>query len=390
MSAVTILLVVLIGAINAISYIMLDKQSDNVLHMIADGDDKFSQKDFPDRGPFMPQMNMDTLKSARFFLVRIDKDGNVQDVNVDQISSVTAEQAAHYATLVNESNGKIGQYKYEVKKLAGDDLIFFMDASAQTETFVMVLSISCGIALICWVVVLIFVILMSEKTVRPILAGIDKQKQFITNAGHELKTPLTIIQSNNDASALINGETKYSQNIRRQTRRLNALMNDLLTLARLDEEIKLPTESVKLTELIGDMITSYENIFEERKLSLTAELQPNVVIEAHQESLSQMISIILDNAAKYTPDGGKVTFTLRTVGKQVEFIEENTCDDSFGGDPERLFERFYRGDSSRTHENGVSGYGIGLSAARAIAESFGGRLTADYTKEGTIRFVARF
>lgn len=390
MSAVTILLVVLIGAINAFSWALLDRQSDDILRTIAAGDGRFSQREFPGRGPFLPPMNMDTVKSARFFTVRTDENGDVREVNVDQISSVSAEQAARYTQQITGESGKIDSYKYLVRHHGAERVIFFMDTFGQTQTFVMVLSISCAIALLCWVAVLLFVILLSGRMVRPILAGMEKQKQFITNAGHELKTPLAIIQSNNDASALIHGETKYSRNIRRQTQRLNGLMTNLLTLAKLEEETALPTETVDISAMVSGMLPLYEETIGQKKIELSAAIQAGVAMQVHADTFSQMLSILLDNAVKYTPEGGMIRFSVCADGRQSEIVEENTCANPGGDDPERFFERFYRGDSSRTQDGGASGYGIGLSAARAIAETFGGTLKADYTESGTIRFTARF
>lgn len=390
MSAVTILLVVLIGTINAFSWIILDRQSDDVLHTIADGNDKFLQMDFHGRGLFLPPMNMDTVKAARFFMVHTDQDGNVKDINIDQISSATAEQAAQYAKQVTDNTGKVDVYKYEIKRLGSDRLIFFMDTSGQIQIFVMVLSISCAIAFLCWIAILIFVILLSGRVVRPILAGMEKQKQFITNAGHELKTPLAIIQSNNDAFTLIYGENKYSKNIRQQTQRLNVLMTNLLTLAKLDEEVKLPTENVDISELICKMLPAYEDAISQKQIDLSVKLQPRVTMQVHKDTYCQMISILLDNAVKYTPNGGTIRFELRQSGTQIEITEENTCEMQNRSDPERLFERFYCGNSARTQDSSISGYGIGLSAARSIAETFGGKLTAEYPEAGKIRFTVRF
>ncbi len=390
MSAVTILLVVLIGAINIFSWVILDRQSDDVLRTIADGNDRIQQKELPDRGPFRQPMNMDTVKSARFFMVRLDANGDVADVNIDQISSVTAEQARQYAMQVTGNVGKISAYKYEKKQFGEDSLIFFMDTSGQTQTFIMVLSLSCAIAVVCWIAVLLFVVLFSKRMVRPILAGMEKQKQFITNAGHELKTPLAIIQSNNDASALINGETKYSKNIRRQTQRLNVLMSNLLTLAKLDEEIKLPVKAVNISENIQNLLLGYEDAMAQKRIAFSTEIQSGVVMQLHEDTFIQMISVLMDNAVKYTPEDGSICFSVFADGKHVKITEENTCEAPDVIDPERLFERFYRGDNSRTQDSNASGYGIGLSAARAIAENFGGTLKAEYTKSGTIRFIARF
>lgn len=390
MSAVTILLVVLIGTINVFSWFIWDKQSDAILHAIADGDTKFQQSKMDDHGLFHFPMNMDTVKSARFFMVRIDANGKMLEVNLDQISSVTAEQAAQYAKQVTDPLGRVSTYKYKVKQFGTDRLIFFIDTSEQLQTFMMVLSISCAIALICWLVILVFVILLSGKVIRPILASIEKQKQFITNAGHELKTPLAIIQSNNDASVLIYGETKYNAHIRQQTQRLNVLMTNLLTLAKLDEEIRLPTESVNISNLISELLPTYEEAAMQKAITLSTDIQPDIRMQIHADTFSQMISVLLDNAIKYTPDAGKIAITLSRDRQQIMLTEENTCQIHASDDPEKLFERFYRGDSARTQDNHISGYGIGLSAARAIAEMFGGTLKASYTDHNTIRFIARF
>lgn len=390
MSAVTILLVALIGAINIFSWVVLDQQSNRVLHTISQGNGTFMQMEFFDRGPFQPPMNMDTVKSARFFMVCVDVNGNVKDINLDQISSVTVEDATKYAQKVSDSCGKIDDFKYETKTLGTDKLIFFMDVSVQIQTFVMVFSISGVIALACWLFMLIFVILLSGKVVRPILAGMEKQKQFITNAGHELKTPLTIIQSNNDASSLVYGETKYTQNIRRQTKRLNVLMTNLLTLAKLDEEIELPTETVNISDLIQNLLPGYEDMLAQKNIDFSVSIQPDLFMQAHSDSFAQMMSVLLDNAIKYTPNSGTVRLTACRNDGYIEITEENTCTTPESLDTEPLFERFYRGDSARTQDNSISGYGIGLSAARSIAENFGGTLKAKYTENGMIRFIARF
>lgn len=284
MSAVTILLVVLVGAISGLSWIILDSQSSVVLHTLAGGGGKFPPVEPPRPMPFAPPMDMDIIQSARFFMVRTARDGTVLDVNIDHISSVSAEQAAQYAGQITGASGKIEGYKYEVKQFGADRLIFFMDISGQFRMCVMALSISSAIALICWLVILLFVIPLSGRVVRPILAGMEKQKQFITNAGHELKTPLAIIQSNNDAATLIYGESKYSRNIRLQTQRLNVLMTNLLTLARLDEETKLPTERVDISGLMNGMLPSWEDAAAEKQISLSVKIQPHVFMQAHRDT----------------------------------------------------------------------------------------------------------
>lgn len=390
MSAVTILLVVLVGAINGLNWIVLDEQSDSVLHSLANADEKFGQMEIYGRRPFAPALDADTIKAARFFTVRVDQSGKIVEVDLDQISSVSAEQAVQYAQRITAEQGRLDGYKYEVRHLGPEQLIFFMDTANQWQNFMIVLSLSTAIALACWFALLPLVILLSGWFARPIIAGMEKQKQFITNAGHELKTPLAIIQSNNDAATLIYGETKYSRNIRQQTQRLNTLMSNLLTLAKLDEEAELPSEMVDISQLIAEMIPAYGDAALEKQIRFTASVQPRVQLQVHRGTFQQMVLILLDNAVKYTPEGGMIHLTLNGEGDRVLLVEENTCPENMTDDPERLFERFYRGDSARTQEGLNAGYGIGLSAARAIAENFGGTLSAEYPDAGRIRFTARF
>ena len=212
---------------------MLERESDTVLETLVDADGAFHKMDFDRPPPFFRPLDMDRMRASRFFIVRSDLGGNIVDVNIDQISAIDQETAKSYALEVlktDDTSGRVHGYKYAVKELGPNKLTFFMDTSEQSENFRMVLFASSAIAVLCWVILLIIVILLSGKVIRPVLVGMEKQKQFITNAGHEMKTPLAIIQSNNDTMALIHGENKYNVHIRNQTKRLNVLMSNLLTL----------------------------------------------------------------------------------------------------------------------------------------------------------------
>ena len=392
MTAVTCLLVFIVLAINSLNWMMLERESDTVLETLVDADGAFHKMDFDRPPPFFQPLDMDRMRASRFFIVRSDLGGNIVDVNIDQISAIDRETAKSYALEVlktEHTSGRVHGYKFAVKELGPNKLTFFMDTSEQSENFRMVLFASSAIAVLCWVILLIIVILLSGKVIRPVLVGMEKQKQFITNAGHEMKTPLAIIQSNNDTMALIHGENKYNVHIRNQTKRLNVLMSNLLTLAKLDEEIPLPTETVNISDVAGELLPAYTEDAQARNLRFTVQIEPDIVIQTNKDSFRQMLTVLLDNAIKYTPDGGSVRLSLARDGRHIQIIEENTCDPSLESDPERLFERFYRGDAARTQKES-SGYGIGLSAARAICENFGGKLTAEYSSADSIRFTARF
>ena len=393
MSAVTCLLLFIVLAINGVNWMMLERESDTVLETLVDADGAFHKMDFDRPPPFFQPLDMDRMRASRFFIVRSDLGGNIVDVNIDQISAIDQETAKSYALEVlktDDTSGRVHGYKYAVKELGPNKLTFFMDTSEQSENFRMVLFASSAIAVLCWVILLIIVILLSGKVIRPVLVGMEKQKQFITNAGHEMKTPLAIIQSNNDTMALIHGENKYNIHIRNQTKRLNVLMSNLLTLAKLDEEIPLPTEMVNISEVANDLLPVYMEDAQAHNLCFDIQIEPNIIIQTNKDSFCQMMTILLDNALKYTPQGGNIRLSFTRDGRHIQIITENTCDTSLEPNPERLFERFYRGDAARTQQKESSGYGIGLSAARAICENLGGKLTAEYSSDDSIRFTARF
>lgn len=393
MTAVTCLLLFIVLAINSLNWMMLERESDTVLETLVDADGAFHKMDFDRPPPFFRPLDMDRMRASRFFIVRSDLGGNIMDVNIDQISAIDKETAKSYALEVlktDDTSGRVHGYKFAVKQIGLGQLMFFMDTSEQSENFRIVLFASTVIAVLCWLVLFIIVILLSGKVIRPVLVGMEKQKQFITNAGHEMKTPLAIIQSNNDTMALIHGENKYNVHIRNQTKRLNVLMSNLLTLAKLDEEIPLPTEMVNISEVANDLLPVYMEDAQAHNLRFDVQIEPDIVIQTNKDSFRQMLTILLDNALKYTLDSGCIRLSLTRDGKHIQIIEENTCDPSLEPDPERLFERFYRGDAARTQKKESSGYGIGLSAARAICENFGGKLTAEYSSADSIRFTARF
>lgn len=391
MTAVSCLLLFIVLAINGLNGIMLERRSDMVLRTLMDADGAFHKMDFRRPPPFSPPLDMDRMRASRFFIVKTGADGTVSDINMEQISSVDAETARRYAEKVlrsGDTSGQVEGYKFAIKATGEDRLIFFMDNSEQTESFFTVLMLSCVIAALCWLVLLGIVIGLSGRVLRPVIEGMEKQKQFITNAGHEMKTPLAIIQSNNDAMALICGENKYNIHIRNQTRRLNVLMSNLLTLAKLDEGLPMPLQPVSIKELANELLGVYQEQAQRRNVSFEAAVQ-DITAQTNADSLRQLLTILLDNAVKYTTENGRIVFSIQKEGKRIRVVEENTCDKAAEPDPEKLFDRFYRGDAARTQREDLSGYGIGLSAARAICENFGGTLTAKYTADG-IRFTAEF
>ena len=399
MAAITILLAILLSTVNIANIIIVNQQAEKVMSVLTAGRGSYDPsshrqpKDAERQFPFFRRPTPDDMMGARYFYVRFDSAGNILRTNLKHIYAVTDEQARQIAQELygGEPSGQYEQFQYQTIPLPEDkgQLVLFLDTSTQQESIVTVLLISLGVGLLCWTAMLLLVTLLSRQAIAPIAENMEKQEQFVTNAGHEIKTPLSIILANTDALELHNGESKWSKNIRAQAIRLNELMKNLLTLARTDEDgTTLPVSEFSMDLLVQEALDIHRTLAQAKKLDVHTEIQPSVTLKGNRDSIMQLVSVLLDNACKYTPDQGTISLRLCTEGNKVYLQVKNTCTEPPEKDLEKLFDRFYRGDAARTQSTG--GYGIGLSAARAITQTHGGTITADYNKvEQVISFTVR-
>lgn len=237
---------------------------------------------------------------------------------------------------------------------------------------------------------LLLVVVLSKRTIRPIAINFEKQKQFVTNAGHEIKTPLSIILSNTEALELYQGESKWSQNIRTQTIRLNGLMQQLLLLAKMDEtdNLQMTKQELSISQLLLQTIDSFYAPAQLRNIQIHTEIQPDIKLMGNAEYLSQLFSVLLDNAIKYTNTEGTIFISLSQNENGVCLQQSNTCETLEEMDTSRLFDRFYRADCARTQKSG--GYGIGLSIAYAIVQAHHGTIHAQIKEPNQIVFTIDF
>ena len=252
----------------------------------------------------------------------------------------------------------------------------------------MVLLLSVGVGLACWLGTFFLVALLSRRAIAPVVRGMEKQRQFVTNAGHEIKTPLAIIQANTEALELHQGQSKWSRNIRAQTIRLTGLMENLLTLARMDEARLPPPQKVDLSQAAQESLEAFQEAAGAREVTLTGEIAPGLTLPASREHMVQLLSILLDNGMKYTEPGGEIALTLTQEGSRLRLRVTNGPTQVPAGDLSRLFDRFYRGDPARNQKSG--GYGIGLSAAQAIVQGWHGTIAAEAAGENTMVFTVTF
>lgn len=331
--------------------------------------------------------------TARFFYVRFTKDGLVETVNTDHVTTVSGEKAREFAEDALEKGkpkGYIkGSYKYLVSHSENNDTtVYFMDVSETLISIGLMVTVSVLIGTVGWVALSLIVILVSKRAVRPIVENAVRQKQFITDAGHELKTPLAIISANTEVLEMMYGENEWFTSIHNQTNRLSALIKNLLVLSKAEEQTQKESFSeVPVSDIISATVASFSAVAQRSKKRLYAEVQPALNIWGSEKSIAELANILLDNAVKYAPEGSKIKLNLYKKSRQVILETVNEIPDGVEVDTDRLFDRFYRSEKSRSRQTG--GYGIGLSIAGAIAKSHKAYITAE-SENNKIKFTVVF
>ena len=324
--------------------------------------------------------------SARYFTVCMDKNGSVLEINTEQISSVSSDTAKAIAKECFTNNKTQGVYNHLVYKQVPCEEgthYFFLNCEDDFAYFHSFLWISIAISFGGIALVLVLVWIFSGIAMKPIAESYEKQKRFITDAGHELKTPLTIIDANAEVLEMEKGESQWIQSIRNQVKRLSELTQNLVFLSRMEEEQPPITLSeFSLTDAITETATPFEAVATAGGKTLEISCKEGVTYKGDESTLRQLVSLLLDNAMKYSPEKGTITVSLTENGKKKQLTITNTVEKTGSASPALWFDRFYRQDHSRNSDTG--GHGIGLSVAQAIVNAHKGKITAAYQKENQV------
>lgn len=338
---------------------------------------------------YLRKFSPEVQYSLRFFAVHFNGAGNVVRVNQANIASVTQETAESYAQSVVEkgkSQGFYNGYRYLVQENENGTVVLFLNSERELQTENNLISISAAIAGLCLGAVFLLVFLFSGRAILPYVRNLTAQKEFITNASHELKTPLTAISTSADVLAMEYEGDEWVSNIQAQSARLSKLIGGLVTLSRLDEENPFPEKSdFSLSDAVWETAEPFTSLAQAKNLAYTQEIADDLHFSGDRAAVQQMVSILLDNAVKYTPEGGKIS--LKLTGKKPILEIANTCAPGETTDVSRLFERFYRPDESHNRKTG--GTGLGLAIAKATAQAQGAEITACRTDD-QIRFRIKF
>ena len=383
MISIIVVLMAIIGTITLINYNKTVDNIDKVLTVLVDNGGKFNNLDFgddnlkntdgnnnkdnlnhqKDQGEFTKE----TPYWTRFFSVKFTNSNPDPAVDTSMIASVSKEEAIDMAKETIDSNSMIGfygAYRYKVKIADDFKLVVFVDCTKEMRSIRYFVFTGTWISLVGIIAVFIIVFIFSKIVFNPVKRTYDKQKRFVTNAAHELKTPLTIISANNELIDAQYNSLDETQAIDKQVKKLTIMINNLTLLSKLDEEDKNVDlkEKVDLTKLSNDLIEPFKVIFESRNIKFNFFVDDNCYIKGNTNLISQLLSLLIDNANKYALT--YIDFEVRIVGKGVELKTSNDADID-EKNPNLLLERFYRNDKARGK---IEGSGIGLSVVNEIVK----------------------
>lgn len=329
---------------------------------------------------------------SRYFSAVFDENGDVCSVDTGMIAAVNEQEATSLAAAVYESGaikGFRGDYRFARSETDGGALIVFLDCGRTLESARSFLLTSALIAAIGLASVFVLIFFFSARIVRPVAESYEKQKRFITDASHELKTPLAIIEADADVLEMDVGVNEWLEDIRTQTTRLSDLTKSLVTLSRMEEDGgRLTMIDFPLSDVVAEAAQSYLAPAKVQNKSFETHIQPLLTLHGDEKSIRQLVGILMDNALKYTPEGGDIALSLEKQGRGVHLAVSNTAENV---DPEslsHLFDRFYRTDASRNSKTG--GYGIGLSIARAVVTAHKGKISAASPDGKSLTITASF
>ena len=411
MLSVALVMLLLSIVVNLSNYVSVNADIDSLLDMLSDRGGHAGELQPPEEGfhenirPDGPhretepdwfderggrRFNSETPFSTRFFALSYDEQGELLSSDLSNIAAVTENEVDEYRNVASrhgEGSAYYGGYKYRVTKQPdGSFRVIFLDCYTQirsVRTLALLTLLADGA---CLLLVYILVVVFSKKAIDPVVRSARQQKQFITDASHELKTPLTVMTTSLKVLEMEVGRSKWIDKATAQTEKMTELVNSLVTLSRMDEEEPPITfADFDLSAAVAETVDSFRDSAEAEGHPFRTEIDESIVFHGDEASLRQLVSILMDNALKYALPGGEIALSLKKERREIILRQCNPCEELPQNELDKLFDRFYRADPSRSSEK--KGFGVGLSIARGIAEAHKGSITAACPEEGKIEFT---
>ena len=391
-SSVTLVIVVLSLSVNLINFLSTDSDLTNMLEIIYEN--QGAVPDFPRGGRPDEMRNLpitpETPYSTRYFVLRYDGDGRLRNLDMRHIAAVTEADVDAYLSVAMDRGagfGYFGSYKYYVvPDGSGESTAIFLECRQALRSVRMFALTSALVVIVCIALVYVLVLFFSKRAIDPVVRSVEKQKQFITDASHELKTPLTVITTSLKVLEMEVGEQKRIDKAQAQAEKMGHLVGDLVTLSRLDEEKpRLQIAGFPISEAVAETAESFRDFAATQGHALALEIPSGLTYRGDEYAVRQLVSILLDNAVKYADEGSGIGLRLERTKRGVTLRVHNACTGMDPSELDRLFDRFYRVEKSRSKETG--GFGVGLSIARSIAEAHRGSIRAECPDANTIQFT---
>jgi len=384
MLLVSVMLCVIFGLVIYFTQTNLENESISMMQNIAN---RPLQLDAPN-GPNLPDQNI----RLPYFVIYLNPEGEIQTTNggnYDLSDKDFLNELLDTALSTNKQYGVVKEYNLRFLKndMHGETSIVFADISSEASTLNLMTKTCSIIGALTLLVFLGISILFSRWAVKPVETAWLQQRQFVADAAHELKTPLTVIMTNSEfANSDEYSEEEKSQfisNIRTVSQHMKSLVEQMLTLARSDNGVALKFESVNLSSIVTKSVLTFVAMLFEQGHQVTYEIAPDISIHGNEEQITELTGILLDNAGKYASSKGKIWVTLRKPNNHKAVL----CIANEGSQiPEKelrnLFKRFYRLDSARTRDGS---FGLGLSIAESIVAKHKGKIWAE-SKDGINSF----
>lgn len=395
--ALLVVVVTIIGSITLVSFYRSRQEVNNVLTILVRNEGQLTANSnlASKQRPFLsPRQTHEGIFQYRFFSAQVDREGDLIEINDSHIMTVPNSAMRRMINLAYKRGRSSGSmvyrdtiYGYQMKFQHGHYTLVFLDQSilmAETHDLMKI-----GILLgICGVILYaIVLILFSRRAIRPIITAEKRQREFISNAGHELKTPLAVISANNEMEEMTSGESEWTKSNKEQIARLTRLINNLIALTRLNEQPNMQFTHLDASQATKEVCHNFKAVIGRNELKFNYHIKEGLAIYGDQRYYTELVNILLDNANKYCDPHGSIVLRLHEVkrSKSVQLDISNSFAAGKDIDYSKFFDRFYRADTAH-QESGKNGFGIGLSMAQRIVSDFKGKINATY-KDGRIHFI---
>ena len=395
-SLLSLLLVlsVIIGVAGVLNCTSLVSDADSVLAILRENDGTFPLGDPPggkDRFREGRRFSPELPYESRYFTVFLSESGSVISVNTGKIAAVDTSTAIDYAVEAVASGAARGfadDYRFTVYASGEETHVVFLDCGRELGSFRSFLATSAAVSAAGLLAVTLLLIFFSGRIVKPFSENYEKQRRFVTDAGHELKTPLTIIDADAEVLEMDLGENEWLGDIRTQTKRLAELTNSLILLSRMEEQPRMEKIEFPLSDVVEETVETFQALARTRGKTLSSRVQPMLSMNGDEKAIRQLLTILLDNAVKYADEGGRIEAVLEKQKNTLRLSVFNTAESVSRESLAHLFDRFYRADASRN--SGTGGYGLGLSIASAVVAAHRGKISASSPDGKSLRITAVF